>query len=409
MKNILIIFPNAYDRTYLTSANYPNFKFLHENEPGGDYDVVSYIDELVDKYKNENLSAAVSTHDYPGIVIAEALNFHFNLGAANLESCIMLQNKVRFRQFEQQTLPKLSPAFAAIDSKLNIKGITNFPAFIKPVKGVFSHFTQQCFSHEDVKEFTKKNLSKVKQYLKRFKALEKRYIGQTDDNIFILEEVLTGKLITVDGYVESNKAHIIGIVDSNLYPESRAFQSFSYPSKLSQSVQKRAEKYAKVLMEESKLGQGMFNIEMFYDESRDKLSVLEVNPRMFFAAADFYKKVDGSDIYKMYLNLVTNAPVSNLKNEGVHQVAATFTPRKFRDFKITKVPSEAKIKELEKKYDAVIDLTYEKGDSLSKYQPQSGSYKYAIITLGAESWQALDENYQQLLTEIGIEFENVSP
>lgn len=48
---------------------------------------------------------------------------------------------------------------------------------------------------------------------------------------------------------------------------------------------------------------GFFNIELFYDERTDRLTVTEINPRLASQLADLYQKVDGLRVFDMLIEL----------------------------------------------------------------------------------------------------------
>ena len=149
----------------------------------------------------------------------------------------------------------------------------------------------------------------------------------------------------------------------------------------------------------------MFNIEMFYDAGRDKISIIEVNPRMSYQFADMYKKVDGTNSYEIQLNIATGRqPIFQQKNGGF-KTAVSFVKRLFEDKLIQKVPTTEEVKNLKNRFSEAILYTFaKKGDRLSDYLQDEESYLFAILNLGGQSWEDVYAHYEQTKTMLPFEF-----
>ncbi|CAN5439917.1 hypothetical protein BH20ACI3_BH20ACI3_19300 [soil metagenome] len=65
----------------------------------------------------------------------------------------------------------------------------------------------------------------------------------------LVEELLEGLQATLEGYVYQGEIHLMGIVDSVMFPNTIAFKRFEYPSSLPESVQSRMFSLARKLDE----------------------------------------------------------------------------------------------------------------------------------------------------------------
>ena len=94
-------------------------------------------------------------------------------------------------------------------------------------------------------------------------------------------------------YVYRGKAQVYGVVDSINYPNGMSFQRYQYPSQLPSAVKTRLREASVTVMEGIGYDQAAFNIEYFYDEDTDSLSLLEINPRISQSPGYLYEQVDG--------------------------------------------------------------------------------------------------------------------
>ena len=82
-----------------------------------------------------------------------------------------------------------------------------------------------------------------------------------------------------------------------MYPGTQAFMRWDYPSRLHTTIQERALEVAQAFLTAVGFDHGHFNMEFFYDEAQDRLTVIEFNPRMASQFSDLYLRVDGIDLH----------------------------------------------------------------------------------------------------------------
>lgn len=408
MHRILVLFPNDFDRRFLTRERFPEYEFYFEGEdtlPPG-VSALGYIDRLIERYKDKGLSGVISTQDFPGVMLASVLCKHWGLPGCTLISSLRLQHKYYSRLEQRRLLPERTPAFDCIPATgpLDAPAIA-YPFFIKPVKAVFSFLAARIENEQELGAFLTNSRETLAAFIEPFNEVLMRYTDfEIDGNHYIAEELLEGEQVTLDGYCWDHEVYIIGIVDSVKYPGTNSFHSFEYPSKLPEAVQQRMIDLAKRFIGGTDFDHAMFNIEMFYDAARDRIDIIEVNPRMFFAAADYYEKVDGLDTYAAHLELARGIRPRLTRRTGRFGVAATFTPRVFEDRRVVRMPDESEIRQLQEAFpDMILRLEHRVGDKLSDRLQSSGSYRYATINLGGRDWEDLYSRYDRLKQALNIE------
>ncbi|WP_372366730.1 acetyl-CoA carboxylase biotin carboxylase subunit family protein [Candidatus Uabimicrobium sp. HlEnr_7] len=408
--NILVLFPNDYDIFFLTQQRFPDCNFFFE----GSGDIVAHleqfsIDHFIEKTTNkyQDIDGVICTQDYPGMLVAAILAFKWQLPTCRPETTIVLQHKYYSRLLQQECLPDNTPRFMPLSLEQNFDDWDfGFPCFIKPVKSVFSFLASRIENKEQLHNFVDKSKEQLRSFSKPFNDALKHYPQFCiDANHFIVEEVLGGLQVTLDGFSWNGDVSITGIVDSVTYPGKESFHSFEYPSKLPKQVQDRMIHMAKTFMLHTKYQQGMFNIEMFYDKDRDKIDIIEVNPRMFFAAADYFEKVDGLNTYNMCLDIAVGREPNIPSTIGKFKVAATFTPRLFEDKLVRRIPSSENIKKIKRQFpDMILKIEHKVGQKLSDTVQSTGSYKYAVLNLGGNSWGDLYQRFQEIMNMLDFEF-----
>lgn len=409
--NVLVLFPNEYDILFLCKQRFPQHEFFF----AGENDVTSRLHEFCmqtfvaqTKQKYRNIDAVITSQDYPGMLAATVLAREMGVPTCTPESTMSLQHKYYSRLLQRECLPQNTPKFTtiSIDEDISSRKDLFFPCFIKPVKAVFSFLAAQINDKQQLHEFLECNREKLRLFSKPFNDILVNYPQfSVDANHFILEEVLSGTQVTLDGFCYNGQVTVMGIVDSVMYPGTESFHSFEYPSKLPKDVQDRMIYMAKKFICHSGYSNGMFNLEMFYNSHRDKIDIIEVNPRIFFAAADYFEKVQGLNTYETCVDIALGNEPRLPYAKGEFKVAATFTPRLFEDKLVKRVPAPEEIQALKKQFpDLILKIEHKPGQKLSAGIQSSGSYKYAVLNLGAQSWQELYDKYEQVMNMLCFEF-----
>ena len=85
--------------------------------------------------------------------------------------------------------------------------------------------------------------------------------------------------------------------------------------------------------------------------------------------------------------------------------AASFVLRAFPGSQLKTGPDESRVNEIRKQYpDARILVYIKKGSSLAREYKWLGSYRYAVLNLGAKTNQDLHQRYHQVRSQLPFVF-----
>ena len=409
---VLVLCPGTWDKEGLKARFDARYELLYDGEElveapslwdGLRFDVFRWVERTVERWKGQGLAGVVGTGDYPGCMLAALVGERLGLAVPPARVVVELSHKYYSRRIQRAWVPEATPDFIPIHPFALRPGLERlgFPMFIKPVKGTMSIRARRVNDRKEFREAVRFSLVERFQkhlLLRPYQHLLEHYTdGEVPAWYFIGETPLEGVQVTVDGFMEGGKTRVMGIVDSVMYPGTISFQRFEYPSRLPAGVQERMRQVAVRLMEGSGFNHACFNIEMFYDAARDRVTVIEVNPRMSYQFADLYERVDGMNTYEAQLALAVGRPAPWRAGAGKDGAAASFVLRRFSDARVERVPSEEELAQVTERFpDAVVKLLCAPGDRLSHHDQDVGSYRYGIINLGAPTREELFVRYEQV-------------
>jgi ATP-grasp domain len=421
LKNVLVLFPNEWDRAEFDGGRYRDrYRFIYE---GFDlfkfpenarlmwFDARRFIDRVVAKYRDRKLAGIISSEEQFGAMIAAVIAERLGLPAADPRAIMLAQHKYYARVLQREIAPEATPRFTVFPYTVQRpKQIAfEFPFFVKPVKATFSILARRTESFAQLRELlTFRPLERfiLEKLIQPFNDLGADYMGfEIDAHHMIAEEVLVGSQVTVEGIVCDGEVMLLGIVDAVMYPGTIAFERFEYPSSLPDGVQARMHALAERLIRGFGFDHGVFNIEMFYDAANDRIRILEVNPRVAYQFADLYEKVDGCNTYDAVLALATGERPTLVKGRGRYGHAASFVLRTFERRRLKAFPDRRRIAALQRRYDDARLMIYIKtGAQLERELKWLGSYRYAILNLGAPDQPQLFDRYRRVKNELAFEF-----
>lgn len=420
MKKILILFAKDWDLNELNKEHYSKkYQFFHEGfnlfrfpENIGflGFNVLGYIDKLERKYRSIGLDGVVSNHEQFGTLIAAVLAERLGLPCNNPQAIIACQHKLQSRALQQQLLPDIVPAFNHLTYPLDQEKAQSFkyPVFVKPIKATYSVLAKQINSFDELKKHVQFNLFEetfIRKLSKPFHQLMSLYQSTEADPFgLIVEEVLQGEQINIDGYCINGEVNILGAIDEVMYPHTHAFMRFEYPSKQAKSVQDRAFAITKEILKKLDYRLGFFNIEFIYDKDKDDLKIIEINPRMATQLTNLYDRVDGCNTYDKLLSLAIGEVPEPRKNMGQFKTSASFIFRHFNKSTSHQTPTKANIDSALSPYpDAKLMLYCKKGFSLSYEMKMLGSSRYAVLNMGGNSKEDLFKRFQLICKSLNFE------
>lgn len=245
-----------------------------------------------------------------------------------------------------------------------------------------------------------------KEFLHQFNWFLKHYSScKIDARYLLVEELLSGIQVTVEGFVHNNEVTIMGITDSVMFPGTISFKRFDYPSCLPELVQKRMSVITSCFVRGVGLNNTMFNIEMMYSERKDEIKIIEVNPRMASQFADLYEKVDGYNSYSVLIDLALGKRPTIQKNKGRFACAASFVLRVFEDKKVVQVPTEEDLTCVHQAFpESRVQIFVQPGQKLSDTFQDGKSFRYGLIHLGGTTKQDLLDRYNRCMRLLPFKF-----
>ncbi|GBE10162.1 argininosuccinate lyase [bacterium BMS3Bbin12] len=362
-------------------------------------DVEEEIGRITDRFGTRGVEAVVSTDDYPGSTLAAIAAEKLGLAGVSPGANLLCQHKYHCRSAQRAVVPSAVPAFESLTGD----GPTgmDFPLFIKPIKSFFSVGAYRVDAPEQLPERLRR-ATLPERFFDPMRVPFERYTGlRFGDGRVIAEELLGGVQATVEGYAFNGEVCIFGIVDSVMFPGTFAFRRFDYPSGLPESVQGRMKDIAEKVMHGIGFDNGVFNIEFMYDDRRDRVHIIEINPRMASQFSDLYEKVDGWNSYEALIDLALGRKPSVRRGGGRHRMAASCVLRTFEDRKVLRVPSPEDVAGVLERYpDARIEILATVGENLSEEMQDGESYRYGVVSLGGRDipdiLETLDECCRRL-------------
>jgi biotin carboxylase len=368
-------------------------------------DPIAEVARISAEVVGRDIAAIVSTDDYPGSALASVLAKALGLPGPDPRVSLICQHKYLSRLAQARVLPEAVPPFWPIDVAAGASlpdGIA-FPVFVKPMKSFFSIGAKTIGCAAELAEAKRRWIALDDFFLPLERLLERETRVEIGTTRLIAEGSLKGHQVTVEGYAFGGEVEVLGVTDSIFFPGTLAFSRFEYPSALPEGVQERMAEMARRLMGGLGFYDGLFNIEMMYDGTEDRIAIIEINPRMASQFADLYEKVDGTNAYEVLLDIGTGVRPSPKRRQGRYQFAASCVLRTFEDYVVAALPSEDQLAELEQRYpDIRVEIHATAGRKLSDELQDGTSFRYGIVTLGGRDRTEVFQRFEACRAKLGI-------
>lgn len=387
--------------------------FLSNFHYGSSIDILDLIESRVKHFSRakERVDGITCAVAFPGMNVASAcIAERLGLPGPSPQAILTCEHKYYCRIAQQQFVPEATAEFQLLDptDTSAIDSVQNFPRFIKPVKSILSSGAFKVYSKEDLKEaISASGYGLPESFLFPFNQLLARYGNfQYNANYFLVEELLEGWQVSLEGYVYQGEITIMGIVDAVMFPGTISFKRFQYPSCLSSSVQERMGDIARRFISGIKYDNWAFNVEMMYNPVTEQIHIIEVNARLASQFWDLFEKVDGSNPYTAILKIALGEKPCLKRGEGKFKIAGSCVLRTFEDKLTLSIPSSDDVERVKQKYpDAKVEILAKPGKRLSEQIQDSGSYRFGLVNIGADSYEHLEEKFEDCRAMLPYEFE----
>jgi len=424
-RNIFVLGLNGFNLEKLKSIrgaeNYNYYGMLAPEEilDAGNYPIRDMIGRAEKQLRDfaGSVDAIIGYMDFPVSTMLPVLRRDFGLPGPTLESLLRCEHKYWSRLEQKKAVPEVTPAFAVFDpfDEDSIAGIDlDFPFWIKPVKSAGSWLGFRVGGNDELR----RAVTVIRRHIGRFgdpfdyildQAELPEAIARVRGNWCIAEQIIGGRLCTVEGYVLDGAVRSHGTVDSILYPGTSSFFRYQYPSTLDEDIQHRMLGVIDTLLTAVGYDNAAFNIEFFLDEASGRLWLLEVNTRVAQHHSDLFEKVDGVSNHQVTVDVALGRKPRMPHRRGRFKCAAACWLRRRHDGIVRRVPTEAEIAEIRKRIPGtIIEVEVREGMRLSDAVDQdSYSYVLALIYVGGESEQDLLSKYEQCVQSLFFDIENV--
>jgi ATP-grasp domain len=270
MIDILVLCPQERDVNAIRAAGLE--ERYRVTLAGSDLDQLESFDPQAFLSECEQLpaDAVVGTKDQSAL-LAALLAERRSLPGPSPEALVKLQHKPTARTVQQLVAPEATPRFAVLDGRSTLEA----PFFVKPVVGRLS---QNAFRIDDPRELLE--LHEIDRYTTRYAEIAALAgADPAQAHGFLAEELLAGDEVTLEGYVHDGRVTVIGVTDSLKYAGTLSFESFVYPSALTEARLDELSDVAARVMPRLGFDAGFFNVEFLVPET-GPAQIIEVNGRI---------------------------------------------------------------------------------------------------------------------------------
>ncbi len=435
IKNIFVVGLDPFNLQLLRSVrNADNYAFhglLDYDEIAGarSFDMEALLEKargILRAFDGE-VHAIVGYWDFPTVLMMPILRTEFGLRGPSLESVLMCEHKYLARLEQKRVVPNQVPGFelvdpfdAAVEDGVGL----DYPYWVKPVKAHSSLLGFRIDKLDDLR----RALPKIREGIDRFADpldVIMGYANFPEDMArihgahCIAEEIISrGHQCTLEGYVFEGDVEVYGIVDSHRGPNEASLERYEYPSHLPEPIKERMRESARLILKDTGLDDSPFNMEFYYHEGDDSLSLLEINARISKSHSPIFDKVEGVPHKEVMIDVALGRRPDYPARRGRFNYAAKFMPRLYGQHDeavVTHAPSNDEIHVIAKRFPGTdINLHLREGMRLGEMSADhrdSYSYELADIFMGANRREDLDSDFAALMEalDIRIDGERMGP
>lgn len=362
-------------------------------------------------------NAIVGYWDFPTSFLAPILAKERGLRAPSVEAVARCEHKYLSRMCQRDLVPDHIPDFASVDPFSTRDLPLNPPFWIKPVKAWSSQLGFRIEGRDDFEAA----LAEIRDSIELFAKPVDQALAHADlpravravtGRHCIAEGIVGGKQCTVEGYAQGGAVVPYGIIDSIRHTNGSTFSRYQYPTHLRDDVQARVCAMAQRVIAGLDYRDGLFNVEFFYDEGRDRIWLLEINARISQSHAFLFADVDGFPNHQEAVDVALGREPPPRKGEGPFGCAAKLFYRTFRDDAVvSSVPDDDALRELEAMFEGVhLETPLEEGMRLSDLADQdSYSFELARLHIGGADEGELLQKYQECVDRLQIGLDEAPP
>jgi hypothetical protein len=398
-----------WDRQFQThSAGFDLFTFP-SNVRLANFDLQKFVDRLATKATRRRWQAVTSNHEQFGALAAAMLAERMGWPGTSVAAVIACQHKLLARQVLEKVAPEANTDFGVLACRYgeSVPDGIDYPVFVKPVKAAFSVLARTVNNRDELAalmRFSPWELWVVRHLVEPFERIVRARLPNAGSaHRMLLEEAIAAPQYNLDGYVFDGDVRAVGVVEPVMYPGTQAFMRWLYPCALPAVVRARALDVARRFLSAVGFTHGFFNMEFFYDAPRDRLTVIEFNPRMAAQFSDLYLRVDGIDLHRVALELAHGRdPATLTRARPTAGAAGSFVYRTFDPAVCPPMPTAAQQRALARAFPDAMLFPFPKTPSqIARDFKWLGSYRYGILHLSGRDLLDLRERCDAASQQLG--------
>lgn len=369
--------------------------------------ILDRIADLKDKYGGR-IDGITSAVGYPGMSVVSILARQLQLPGPDPDAIMRCEHKYYSRAAQQELVPEATASFTPLNIGQQLPPGLSFPRFLKPIKSFMSMNAQRVESEQELLECLDK-FAWPEDFVAPFDEMVAAHTCMTRTaQGFLLEELLEGQQVSLEGFVYKGQPQVLGIVDAVMFPGTISFKRWMYPSRLPADVQNAMKETAVKFFSGINYDHAMFNMELFYNPATGRIHIIEVNPKIASQFPDLFQRVDGTSSYELLLQLAAGDTPRFEHGKGDFAVAASCVLRTFQDQMVLSTPSPEDLAFVKQTYpDAIVEIMATPGHKLSQRAQDAQSFRYGLVNIGGRSEEDLEKRFEWCKENLHFEFQPV--
>ena len=389
----------------LVSAGFDLFAFPSQLRLAW-FDIERFAALQAVRARAQGCRAGVSHHEQFGALAAALIAERLGWPGTPVRAVLACQHKLYARKILQEVCPQANvPAHRWAPSADTAK--LPFPLFAKPIKAAFSILAREIGDADALGRLVGFGwweallLNRLSQPFERVVKARLPEAGSASG--LMLEHPVHAPQFNLDGYAYKGDVRTLGVVDAEMYPGTQAFMRFDYPSRLRPEVVLRARDVAQRFLSAVGFTHGLFNMEFFYNEGTDELSVIEFNPLLASQFGSLYEQVDGLNLHEIGLALAHGRDPAELKTRAPTAArASSFVFRSFPGLDPLRTPTPAQRQWLQNAHPDALLMTYPRtATAVARDHKWLGSSRHGILNLGGADAQDLERRCEAVSRLLG--------
>lgn len=420
-KTILVVCPSGRERRELPNiANrlgyeleFDDYEWATFDDPqtrrydqGSPLKILDRIEEMRQRYQGK-IQGITSAVGYPGMSVVSILAQQLGLPGPTPDSIMRCEHKYYSRQAQLEHVPHATAMFTALNYD-DAAPALSFPRFFKPIKSFMSMNAQRVDSQLELQEAMRTSVFPAG-FTDPFDQMVAAHTEMTRTSQgFLVEELLEGVQVSLEGMVFAGSPTVLGIVDAEMFAGTISFSRWVYPSRLPSDIQERMKDVAVQFFRGIGYDNAMFNMELMYNPRTGDVRIIEVNPKIASQFPDLFEKVDGTSSYELMLKIAAGEVPTFEHGGGEFPLASSCVLRTFQDQLVLDVPSAGSLDKIRDKYpDARVEIMATPGKKLSERAQDAQSFRYGLVNIGATSEADLDRRFDWCKEILDFRFQPV--